>query len=140
MLKGKYKVPMLRGPVDSGIETYAQLDSRLREDVDNWVGNLYISFSHLPRTMGGKREHEDQLQRTSRLLGREADGNNNNSDPGGKNTTKKTLDISVLFCPSACMTFVCGIFFQFILVSAEESILITLVHWKETSLIMFFNQ
>ena len=66
---GLFKVPLLFGPVDHSITTYSQFHERYEQDLDNWFCNMYIKLKALPRYVGGQREHEIELEYTSRKLG-----------------------------------------------------------------------
>ena len=41
--EGKFRLPMLRGGVDSTIDSYAAFERRIAEDVDSWLCNIYLS-------------------------------------------------------------------------------------------------
>lgn len=42
--KGKFKIPLLYGPVDYSILKYADIEKRIRYNLDTWLCNLYFSI------------------------------------------------------------------------------------------------
>jgi hypothetical protein len=40
--KGKFKAPLLFGQVDTAIAKYEDIESTYRNDIDNWLSNLYF--------------------------------------------------------------------------------------------------
>eukprot|EP01147_Barroeca_monosierra_P007714 gene7714-611_t len=69
IVNGKFKLPLLRGDMDSSITTHRALQQAIASDLDNWLCNLYITVSRLPRYTAGQREYEIELQYTSSILG-----------------------------------------------------------------------
>lgn len=44
LLRGKFKVPLMRGPVDKSIDKYSSLSQMMQENVDTWQCNLYFQL------------------------------------------------------------------------------------------------
>ncbi|XP_064652604.1 uncharacterized protein LOC135503146 [Lineus longissimus] len=68
VIEGKYKVPLLRGPMDQQIDKHERLEELMASDLDHWLCNLYFETVRLPRYLGGQKEFEVELQFTSSLL------------------------------------------------------------------------
>jgi len=48
LLRGRFKVPLLRGPVDTQMDKYAHLSERLGANIDYWLCNLYFEATPIP--------------------------------------------------------------------------------------------
>ncbi|CAM9665806.1 unnamed protein product, partial [Phaeothamnion confervicola] len=46
---GRFRVPLMRGPLDRRIKLHRQLQAMVAADLDAWMGNLYLEIRHLPR-------------------------------------------------------------------------------------------
>lgn len=68
VIKGYFKVPLLRGEMDPSIDRYEELEHRMASNVDNWLCNLYFTVEHWPRYMNGRREYDVELKFTHDLL------------------------------------------------------------------------
>jgi hypothetical protein len=44
LLRGKFKVPLLRGPIDKTVDKYSNLTGKMQEDLDSWLCNLYFQL------------------------------------------------------------------------------------------------
>jgi hypothetical protein len=53
MVRGKFKIPLLRGDVDPSIRLYSQLEHQLSTDLSCWMANLYLEVRALPRRSRG---------------------------------------------------------------------------------------
>ena len=42
--KGRFKVPLLFGPVDNSIKRYEDIENTIRNNLDTWICNLYFSI------------------------------------------------------------------------------------------------
>ncbi|KAK7091940.1 uncharacterized protein [Littorina saxatilis] len=69
IVEGKYKVPMLRGPMDTNIDKHEKLEELMASDLDHWLCNLYFEVVKLPRYYAAQKEYEVELQFTSGLTG-----------------------------------------------------------------------
>jgi hypothetical protein len=70
IVRGAFKTPMLRGPVDLSVDKHETFTRRYMQDVDNWLANLYFAVFPEDRiTATGEREHETEIRHTSELLG-----------------------------------------------------------------------
>lgn len=73
LVSGFFKVPMLRGVLDPGIDLHGGgehgYEGYLSADVDRWMGTLYFQITPLPRYTRGQKEFEVELQFSSALLG-----------------------------------------------------------------------
>jgi hypothetical protein len=49
VVKGKYKVPFLRGEFDPSIHKFSEITQRLTQNVDNWLCNCYFDVDHKSR-------------------------------------------------------------------------------------------
>lgn len=70
IVKGSFKMPLLRGPVDLSIDKHEVFMKRYMDDIDSWLVNMYITVQPEDRiTATGVREHDTELQHSSRVLG-----------------------------------------------------------------------
>ena len=69
ILEGKFRTPMLRGDLDSGIDKFETVEKLMATDLENWLCNAYFEIVRLPRYMAGQKEYEVELGFTSGLLG-----------------------------------------------------------------------
>lgn len=49
IVKGKYKLPVLKGEVNMHIDKYTSFENQYSNNLDTWLGNLYLEITHLPR-------------------------------------------------------------------------------------------
>ena len=42
IIKGRFKVPLLRGHVDKRITKHSTIEQLISSDIDHWMANLYI--------------------------------------------------------------------------------------------------
>jgi len=68
IIKGHFKVPLLRGEMDPSIEKFSEIEQRMADNIDNWLCNLYFTVEHWPRYKNGQREFEVELKYTQELL------------------------------------------------------------------------
>ena len=40
--EGKFKVPMIFGPIDYSVDSFKHIEEKYRRNVDEWLANLYI--------------------------------------------------------------------------------------------------
>ena len=72
---GKFKVPLLCGPIDRRQDRYSKLADWYQADLNRWLANLYFEIKHLPREVfrrndaGPMKEFDVQLSLTGELLG-----------------------------------------------------------------------
>ena len=65
VVKGSFKIPLLKGHVDRTIDLHYSLETMYREDLSRWLSNLYLEVRHLPREMldpSGKKENEFDVE------------------------------------------------------------------------------
>jgi hypothetical protein len=68
LISGQFKVPLLRGEVDSRICKFEQLERTYSDDLDQWLCNCYFDVQQLPRYADGEKEFAVELRDTSRRL------------------------------------------------------------------------
>jgi hypothetical protein len=68
VVQGKYRVPLLRGGMDSKLSSYSKIEAHLTAGIDNWLANLYFEVIHMPRGTAGKKEFDHDRAFTARLL------------------------------------------------------------------------
>merc|ERR1712136_587541 len=68
IIKGRFKVPLLRGHVDKRITKHSTIEQLISSDIDHWMANLYIEVVRLPRYLTGQKEYEVELQFSAGLL------------------------------------------------------------------------
>ena len=49
IVKGRFRIPFLRGPVDRNVKKYETFERRYAADLSAWLSNLYVDIRHLPR-------------------------------------------------------------------------------------------
>jgi len=49
VVKGRFRIPLLRGEHDEFIDKHATIESMICQDLSNWLCNMYIEVRHLPR-------------------------------------------------------------------------------------------
>ena len=69
VLEGKFRTPLLRGDLDSGIDKFETIEKLMATDLENWLCNVYFEIVRLPRYMAGQKEYEVELGFTSGMLG-----------------------------------------------------------------------
>ncbi|KAL8561388.1 hypothetical protein ACOMHN_063315 [Nucella lapillus] len=69
IIEGKYKCPMLRGPMDMDIDKHEKIEELMASDLDHWLANLYFEVVKLPRYYARQKEYEVELQFSSGLTG-----------------------------------------------------------------------
>jgi hypothetical protein len=52
-IEGRFQLPMLRGEVDLDVDQFVKMEQRWGADLDNWLGNMYIEVSRIPREQTG---------------------------------------------------------------------------------------
>lgn len=67
IVEGKYKCPLLRGPMDMDITKHEKAEELMASDLDHWLCNLYFEVVKLPRYFAGQKEYEVELQFSSGL-------------------------------------------------------------------------
>jgi len=68
IIRGKFKLPLLRGFIDDRITKHSTIERIISSDVDHWLANLYIDITRLPRYLSGQKEHEVELQFSSAMI------------------------------------------------------------------------
>ncbi len=68
VVKGYFKVPLLRGEYDPTIDRFEEMERRIATNLDSWLCNLYFTAEHWPRYLNGQREYEVELKYTQELL------------------------------------------------------------------------
>ncbi|KAF0852992.1 conserved mitochondrial glyco_rpt_poly domain-containing protein [Andalucia godoyi] len=69
VVQGKYRVPMMRGGINSKVNSYAKIESELTTSIDNWFANLYFEVIHMPRVARKRKEYDYDREFTANLLG-----------------------------------------------------------------------
>ena len=49
MIKGKFKVPVLRGEVKPHFDRFSMIQDAYVNDLSAWLGNMYVEIRYLPR-------------------------------------------------------------------------------------------
>ena len=49
VVKGCFKVPLLKGPVDRTIDLHRAFEDLYRQDLSRWLANIYVEVRYLPR-------------------------------------------------------------------------------------------
>jgi len=75
VINGKYKMPMLRGSDQSVVSKHEDIQDLIKDDLDNWMCNMYFEVIKRPRYVGQQKEFEVELQYTSGILGYPERGN-----------------------------------------------------------------
>ena len=92
---GKFKLPLLCGPIDRRLDRYAILADWYQEDLNRWLANLYFEIKHLPREVfkrndaGAMKEFDVQLSLTGELLGLHRGKTPSSHDPETKKEETK---------------------------------------------------
>lgn len=50
-IQGKFKIPLLRGEMDSTIDKFRDIEQLYQDDLSSWLCNLYFKVSHLEKRM-----------------------------------------------------------------------------------------
>lgn len=61
VVDGKFKIPFLRGDIDSYVTRYERFEQLYKADLDNWLCNMYLEIDHLSRYHKGQREYTIRL-------------------------------------------------------------------------------
>ena len=69
VIQGRFKTPLLRGSVDAEIEHFSTIQSRLGEDLEMWLGNLYFEVIPYQRECEGQGEFALRSAHTEKRLG-----------------------------------------------------------------------
>ncbi|KAJ9438579.1 hypothetical protein DIPPA_27439, partial [Diplonema papillatum] len=69
VIKGKFKTPLLRGPIDPAVQHHRHIARAVSDDIESWIGNLYFEVAPYPRVCDGKGEFERQGEVTAKRLG-----------------------------------------------------------------------
>ncbi|GIQ81567.1 hypothetical protein KIPB_002544 [Kipferlia bialata] len=64
LLSGRYKMPVLKGPLDPTLLRHEDIAQQLTEDVDYWLGNMYFELAPRQRERGGRQEYREILSHT----------------------------------------------------------------------------
>lgn len=73
VVKGKLKLPVLRGEVDRSFDRFSRLEKAVSDSLSAWLGNIYIEIRHLPRETiddAGvlRNEHQVEVDFINKLL------------------------------------------------------------------------
>lgn len=72
-IDGKFRLPLLRGELNLNLDMFSKLELAISDDLDNWLGNMYVEIKHLPRSavVDGTtvREYDAVISYTSEMLG-----------------------------------------------------------------------
>lgn len=49
IVQGRFKLPVLKGEINMHIDKYTTFENMYSNNLDNWLGNMYIEINHLPR-------------------------------------------------------------------------------------------
>jgi hypothetical protein len=69
VVKGKFRVPMLRGEINREMDKFKKIENAIRHNVDHWLCNCYVDVRHMPRCVGKHNEYKVQKTFTSSFLG-----------------------------------------------------------------------
>jgi hypothetical protein len=67
--EGRFKTPVVRGPVRKDIISYREFQDIYSDDLDEWIGNLYFEVDRKPRISKGIREDEYKNAVSLEVLG-----------------------------------------------------------------------
>ena len=59
--EGKYKIPMLFGNVDPGIDKFGKIEQKMIKDLDNWLCNCYFEIEKINLMDVKVEENTDKL-------------------------------------------------------------------------------
>lgn len=59
--QGKFKVPILRSSLKNSIDKFAGIEELYRENIDEWLCNLYFQLTLLPQVIEGESEYRVQI-------------------------------------------------------------------------------
>ncbi|PHJ17601.1 transmembrane protein [Cystoisospora suis] len=68
LIRGCFKLPLLRGAVDRNVDMYSHYERLYREDIQAWLCNLYFRCDRMPKYTAGQLEYEVLLNYTGNLL------------------------------------------------------------------------
>ncbi|DBA05203.1 TPA: hypothetical protein N0F65_005053 [Lagenidium giganteum] len=68
VVKGKYKVPLLRGDVDPTMDKFRDIEAMYQDDLSSWLCNFYFQISHLEKECHMKRDFDVELDEQTALL------------------------------------------------------------------------
>eukprot|EP00729_Bicosta_minor_P010846 gene10846-23864_t len=63
VVNGKFKLPMLRGPMTSSVTTHDDIQDTIKEDLNEWLCNCYFEVVKKPRYVGAQKEFETNSER-----------------------------------------------------------------------------
>ncbi|MES1909821.1 MAG: hypothetical protein MHM6MM_002518 [Cercozoa sp. M6MM] len=86
IVDGQFKAPMLRGAVDADVVTYRQIESRIADDVDSWLCNLYFGVVHA----AGDEQRRERVQARWRAHILPRDNENDVSSPSAAESNAAT--------------------------------------------------
>merc|ERR1711991_22819 len=49
LISGRFKLPLIRGIMDTSVDTYSGLESSYATDLDRWLSNVYVEVVKLPK-------------------------------------------------------------------------------------------
>jgi hypothetical protein len=68
VINGKFRFPMLRGPYRPDFGKFETVQKAIVEDLENWLGNLYVDIFPHPREHFGRNEFQLQTDYSNRVL------------------------------------------------------------------------
>jgi hypothetical protein len=68
VINGKFRLPILRGEYSPHFRHHETIKEAISDDIENWLGNLYVDIFPHPREYFGRREFTIQQEFTSKLL------------------------------------------------------------------------
>ncbi len=68
LVRGLYKLPLMRGEVDRTVDRYSEIERRMGKDLDSWLCNMYFEAEDWPRTIAGRREYDVSVELTDARL------------------------------------------------------------------------
>lgn len=69
IIKGKFKIPLLRGEYDRSIDKYSTIESRISKNIDDWLCNCYVDVKPRARLMGDRTEYQIQSEFSRKFFG-----------------------------------------------------------------------
>ena len=60
VVQGRFRIPLLRGEMDTTIDKYSDIEDLYKDDLSCWLCNLYLEIRHLPKE---KLDKDGQLKR-----------------------------------------------------------------------------
>ena len=59
--QGKYKVPIVRSSLKNAIDKFSGIEELYRENIDEWLCNLYFEVTLLPQVIEGESDYMIQI-------------------------------------------------------------------------------